>query len=131
MMLRQWDIHSSMAFDAAKNQEGLEEATDKLDLLKEEKLPQLKANSLRELKDILEIRNMCLVAEMVTKAASLRDESRGGHYREDFPYRDDRKWLVNIFIKNQGEQMKLEIRPKSYFKYKPNLISKFGFEVKR
>jgi len=114
-----------------RNKQGLEETIGKIDLLRKEMLPRLKANSLRELKEILEIRNMCVVAEMVAKAAKLREESRGAHYRDDFPYRDDQKWLANIFITSQGEQMNLEVRPKLYFKYKPNLISKFGFEVKR
>lgn len=114
-----------------RNKQGLEEAIGRIDLLKKDKLPYLKANSLRELKEILEIRNMCLVAEMVARAAKLREESRGAHYRDDLPYRDDRKWLANIFIRNQDEQVRLEIRPKSYLKYKPNTISKFGFEVRR
>ncbi len=114
-----------------RSKEGLEKTIDKIDQFKKERLPQLKANSLRELEGIIEIRNMCLVSEMVSKAAKLREESRGAHYREDFPCRDDRKWLANIFIRNQDEQMKLEVRPKLHFKYKPNSISKFGFEVKR
>ena len=114
-----------------RNKKGLEKAVNELAQLGKERLPQLKANSFRELERILEIRNMCLVAEMVAKAAKLRDESRGGHYREDFPYRDDHKWLANIFITNQDKQMKLEIRPKVHFKYTPNTISKFGYEVRR
>ena len=114
-----------------RNKEGLEKAIDKIDLLKRDMLPWLKANSLRQLKEVLEIRNMCLVAEMVSRAAKLREESRGAHYREDFPYRDDQKWLANIFITNKDEQMQLEIRPKLNLKYKPNPISKFGFEVKK
>ncbi|MFC1902891.1 FAD-binding protein [Chloroflexota bacterium] len=114
-----------------RNKVGLEKNIDRIDQLMRETLPQLKANSCRELKEILEARNMCLVAEMVSRAAKLREESRGAHYRTDFPYRDDRKWLANIFIRNQGGQMELEVKPKSYFKYKPNTISKFGFEVRK
>ena len=32
-------------------------------------------------------------ADTITAAALVRDESRGGHYREDHPLRDDDHWL--------------------------------------
>ena len=33
-----------------------------------------------------------------------RTESRGGHYREDYPKRDDEKWLVHsLLTKPEGE----------------------------
>lgn len=37
--------------------------------------------------------NMLLLAEAVTNAALAREESRGAHWRKDFPERDDRNWL--------------------------------------
>ncbi|CDR34422.1 succinate dehydrogenase flavoprotein subunit [Criblamydia sequanensis] len=33
------------------------------------------------------------LAEIITKGALLRDESRGAHYKSDFPKRDDEHWL--------------------------------------
>jgi len=36
-------------------------------------------------KEAYEFRNMLLVAKAITKAALAREESRGGHFREDFP----------------------------------------------
>ena len=44
-----------------------------------------------------EQRNLLDVAEVITRAATLRTESRGSHYRADFPARDDANWLTNIF----------------------------------
>ena len=38
-----------------------------------------------------EERNMLDTARLITEAALLRRESRGGHFRSDFP-RDRRKW---------------------------------------
>jgi succinate dehydrogenase / fumarate reductase flavoprotein subunit len=35
------------------------------------------------------------VSDAVVAAARTRDESRGGHYREDSPLRDDDRWLVH------------------------------------
>ena len=33
----------------------------------------------------------------------MRQESRGAHYRSDFPKLDDEKWKVNIYCRNSGE----------------------------
>lgn len=42
----------------------------------------------------------CLLdlAEVTAAAALWREESRGGHYREDFPNRDDQKFLQHSFV---------------------------------
>ncbi len=44
-----------------------------------------------------EHRNMLDVAEVIIAAATARTESRGSHYRRDFPQRDDAAWLTNLF----------------------------------
>lgn len=46
----------------------------------------------------LEFENMRLVAEMVGRAALLREESRGSHFRTDFSSEDNVNWLRNIVI---------------------------------
>ncbi len=40
--------------------------------------------------------NLATVARLVARAALRREESRGGHYREDFPARDDLHWKVHL-----------------------------------
>ena len=50
-------------------------------------------------KDILEFTNMLIVASLIIKAASLREESRGTHQRNDFPEKDDRNWKKHIILK--------------------------------
>ncbi len=42
---------------------------------------------------VLETQNMVDVAYVVTYGALLRTESRGAHFRVDYPKRDDRNWL--------------------------------------
>ncbi len=37
--------------------------------------------------------NMLQLARVITQGAGLRDESRGAHYKPDFPERDDKNWL--------------------------------------
>ena len=34
----------------------------------------------------------------------MRQESRGAHYRSDFPNLDDEKWKVNIYCTSLGEK---------------------------
>ena len=49
--------------------------------------------------EAFELQNMCDVAALITKAAILRTESRGTHYREDFPEQDDVKWRKHIVLR--------------------------------
>ncbi|UCD73425.1 MAG: L-aspartate oxidase [Candidatus Bathyarchaeota archaeon] len=44
----------------------------------------------------IELRNMTTVAELITKAALIRTESRGTHYRTDYPRKDDINWRRSI-----------------------------------
>jgi L-aspartate oxidase len=46
----------------------------------------------------IEHQNLLQVAEVITRAALARTESRGSHYRSDFPKRDDQSWLTNQFV---------------------------------
>jgi len=50
-------------------------------------------------KNILEFVNMLTVARLIIKAASLREESRGTHQRNDFPKKDDKNWKKHIILK--------------------------------
>lgn len=49
---------------------------------------------------LIEAVNMLDVALMITESALARTESRGAHYRADFPTRDDIDWHRRILIKN-------------------------------
>ena len=44
--------------------------------------------------------NLVTVARLVAHAALRREESRGGHFREDFPSRDDLHWRIHLVDKN-------------------------------
>jgi L-aspartate oxidase len=43
-----------------------------------------------------ELQNMLTVARLMIEAALTREESRGTHFRSDFPKRDDVRWLRHV-----------------------------------
>ncbi len=49
-------------------------------------------------RDIVELRNICLVGELIIRSALSRRESRGLHYMEDYPDRDDATYLRDTII---------------------------------
>lgn len=48
---------------------------------------------------------------MIIRSALLREESRGAHYRADFPQTDDQKWKGNVFLQKMNSEMRLEFTP--------------------
>ena len=50
----------------------------------------------------MELKNMVSLANLVVKAALFREESRGAHYRSDFPVSNDKVWLKNIVFGGQS-----------------------------
>src|SRR3984893_7900409 len=54
-----------------------------------------------------EHRNLLDVAEVIIEAASMRTESRGSHFRRDYPHRDDANWLTNIFVNRRNGDLSL------------------------
>src|SRR5918998_1198884 len=54
-----------------------------------------------------EVKSALVVCQAVLRSALMRQESRGAHYRSDFPDRDDRNWKVNIYCRKGGRDMVL------------------------
>lgn len=71
----------------------------------------LKARNKKELRECIELIEMLKVAEIIIVPAILRKESRGAHYRTDYP-KIDKKWEKNIVLyKGRGGKIKTRIVP--------------------
>ena len=62
---------------------------------------------------------MIICAEMATRSALMRTESRGTHLREDYSYMDNDNWLKNIYIKQVDGNMVLSTKPIIITKVEP------------
>lgn len=59
----------------------------------------------------VDVANLMIVSEAVTRAALLRKESRGAQFREDFPTKDTEWGKYNIVVKqSQDDEMQIEQR---------------------
>jgi succinate dehydrogenase / fumarate reductase flavoprotein subunit len=91
-----------------RHQEALEEALEKVRELKERYRQisvQDKGNCFnRDLLDTIELGYMLDLAEVIALGALRREESRGAHSREDFPKRDDEKWLVHTMFRHSTDE---------------------------
>jgi L-aspartate oxidase len=51
-----------------------------------------------------ELQNMLTVCHLIATAALARTESRGAHYRTDYPQRDDENWRLHLLWKRGSDQ---------------------------
>jgi succinate dehydrogenase / fumarate reductase flavoprotein subunit len=58
-----------------------------------------------------ELENMLILARVVTLGALQRNESRGAHYKPDFPERDDANWLKTTRAKYCDGEIRLTYEP--------------------
>lgn len=58
-----------------------------------------------------EATNLFTVSTFIASAALLREESRGAHWRQDFPKKDDKNWQVRIKGEIEAGQIKLTTQP--------------------
>lgn len=90
--------HTSNYFSLLRSRDKLKELQQKILQMRHEFLPQTKSKWAKDLAQALELDNLLYTVEMMGSAAMAREESRGGHYRTDFPVQDDESWLYNLLI---------------------------------
>ena len=104
-----------------RNKEGLDKASrDIQDLLARYENVSIDYKGRRfnmDLTEALELESLLHLAQKIVLCAAAREESRGAHYREDHPERDDQNWLKHSLIQKAGKG------PRTF--YKPVTITRF------
>ncbi len=98
----------------SREQTGLARLAQEICAIKQElerqQVPDVKVYN-QALVDILQMESMCEVAMLVAGSAQLRTESRGHHYRRDFPVQDDLRWLQHTCATRQGNEAVFGMKP--------------------
>jgi succinate dehydrogenase / fumarate reductase flavoprotein subunit len=72
-----------------------------------------------DLSDAIELGYLLDNAEAMVEGALARKESRGAHYRDDYPKRDDGKWLKHTFAYKTEKGVRLQYKPVTVTKFQP------------
>jgi succinate dehydrogenase / fumarate reductase flavoprotein subunit len=72
-----------------------------------------------EFYNALEMKNMLDLALVIASTALNRKESRGAHYRLDYPKRDDENWLKHTIAYLRGNTVEITYKPVKITKWKP------------
>ncbi|HKP00853.1 MAG TPA: FAD-dependent oxidoreductase [Nitrospiraceae bacterium] len=72
-----------------------------------------------DLVQAFELQSLLDVAETIVVSALARQESRGAHYRSDFPVRDDQRWLRHSLIRRTPEGPALTYEPVTISRFPP------------
>ena len=73
----------------------------------------------RDLLDALELGHMLDLAEVITMGALYRQESRGAHFREDFPERNDATYLVHTLVRLTDKGPQVFEKPVTITRFQP------------
>jgi succinate dehydrogenase / fumarate reductase flavoprotein subunit len=106
-----------------RTEESLNEALDKIKELRERyaniSIQDQGQRFNTDLLEAIELGFLLDLAEVLAYTARERRESRGGHFREDFEERDDKKFMVHSMAYKDGEKIKLGWKPVSITNYQP------------
>jgi fumarate reductase (CoM/CoB) subunit A len=103
-----------------RDKDGMEKAITALKDIQSNDLPRLSLQY-RDLKynrervEAVEAGFMVKTALMIAQSALAREESRGSHYRSDFPVTNDKEWLKNTLV-DKGKDGDVAISYQSMFK---------------
>jgi len=72
-----------------------------------------------DLLDAIELESLLGLAEVILVSALSRTESRGAHYREDYPERDDRNWLKHTLVMAGSHDPEVSFKPVKITRFQP------------
>ena len=72
-----------------------------------------------DLLEAIELESLLSLAEVIIVSALERQESRGAHYREDYPERDDQNWLKHTLIRKTDKGLESFYKPVTITRFQP------------
>ena len=108
-------------------EEGMKVAVDKMAEIKE-RFKEIKVDDQglkynMNLIEAWELSNLIDIAHITAVSALAREESRGAHSRDDFPDRDDKKWLKHTLAWMENGGVRLAYKPVTITDYQPKARS--------
>ena len=109
----QYDLQDTMQelVGIVRTQQEMDQAVDKIAALKQ-RADQAAAPGNREYNPgwhtALDLHNLLTVSEAVARAAAQRQESRGAHFREDYPDKDE-EWGKTSLVVKKGSDGKMDV----------------------
>jgi succinate dehydrogenase/fumarate reductase flavoprotein subunit len=90
-----------------RNEEGLKRAINVVRSIREEAVESPLPVQPRKVRRLLELRLCIQTADLILQGALRREESRGAHFREDFPDQDDGRWRghLQVRLSENGKQV--------------------------
>jgi succinate dehydrogenase/fumarate reductase flavoprotein subunit len=89
-----------------RSDESLRACLAQIERLRDE-IADLNAQGPQQVMGALEVESLLTVGEIMARCALLRTESRGSHYREDYPVRDDGRWETSIIARRRDGRTEL------------------------
>ena len=109
-----------------RDRDGLEKAVADLGNLRQQ-IPRIAVPGFRrfnlEWARSIEFELMAQIAEVVAQSALVREESRGFHFRRDFPEQNNADWLKHVIVKQQNRQALFTTKPVSLEHLRPETSS--------
>ncbi len=106
-----------------RNEKGLKELVDQLNVLKarvaEVRIKDSGKRFNTELLEAMELNHLIDLSDVIARSALGRTESRGAHFREDHPKRDDAGWLKHTFAFKTPEGLKFGYKPVEITRFQP------------
>ena len=72
-----------------------------------------------DLTETIELGHQLELSELILFSALHRKESRGAHFREDFPKRDDQNYLKHTLIFQTSQGPEIRFKPVKITKFQP------------
>jgi succinate dehydrogenase / fumarate reductase flavoprotein subunit len=105
------------SIEVIRSEKTLNNAVRVIEKIINEDVPKVGAEDYHILAEVKGVSNKALFLELLCRCALARSESRGGHYRIDYPERDDENWLKWVICQKKDNQVHVWSEPIPFDRY--------------